>query len=281
MDVVRIDVEQAAWTDDPRLADYRQLRDPQRVRRSGVFLAEGRQVVRILLEERNFELRSLLLTETALAWLQREDLAAYPGVPAYVLPAGALRAVSGHRFHQGCLAAAARPAPVDAARLLARTTPPPRFVVGLEDVTNPDNVGSIFRSAAAFGVDALLLSPSCCSPLYRKAIRTSMGAALRLPFAHRDPWPETLAALRAARFRILALTARRGAQALDVVARSLAAGDRVALLFGAEAGGLGPLSLEASEARVGIPMSAGMDCLNVGAAAAIALHALRPAARGD
>lgn len=281
MRLVRIDVGQEDWTGDPQLADYRMMRDPERVRRSSVFLGEGRAVVRILLEERRFALRSLLMTETALAWLEREGLDVPDDLPVFVIPAAALRELAGYRFHQGCLAAGERPEPVTAASLLARTDPPPRFVVGLEQVSNPDNVGTIFRSAAAFGADAVILSPDSASPLYRKAIRSSIGAALTTPFSHGEPWSDALTALKEAGFTVLALTVRGDTKPLDEAMRGLPADVRIALLFGAESTGLTDEALAISDVRVGIPMSEGMECLNVGAAAAIALHSVAPAIRPD
>jgi tRNA G18 (ribose-2'-O)-methylase SpoU len=271
--VERIDVAAPDWAEDPRLADYRAVRDPVLVRRSNAFLAEGRLVLRALLASGRWRVRSLLLSDAALRWLVDERLAVPDGVPLYVLDGVAFRALSGHRFHQGCLAAADRGAPIPVDALLRRASA--RRVLALDAVTNPDNVGAMFRTASAFGVDAAVLSPECASPLYRKALRTSMGAALRLPFAHGGPWAEALASLKAAGFALLALTPAADAASLESVREEVGDGP-LAVLAGAEGDGLGAASLAAADHRVRIPMRSGTDSLNVAAAAAIALYRLAP-----
>ena len=146
----------------------------------------------------------------------------------------------------------------------------------LDGVSNPDNVGAIFRTASALGVHGIVLSPECASPLYRKAIRTSMGAALRLPFSHGPAWDEAVSGMQARGYLLLALTPASEARRLDDVAVALP-GDRPrALLLGAEGLGLRTSSLTAADIRVRIPMSGGVDSLNVAAAAAVALYRLRP-----
>ena len=277
MRVERIDTTDPAWIDDERLADYRVVRDPELVRRNARFLAEGRLVVRTLLRDSPLSASSLLLEEAALTWLVEqlgEDSS--PDVSAYVVPSGAMKSLSGFRFHQGCLAVGERPAPQGVEELLAGCPTPPRLLVGLDAVSNPDNVGAIFRTAAAFGADGIVLSPECASPLYRKAIRTSMGAALRLPFVHGEAWHESLEALRRRGFTLLALTPAAPSRTLEETATDLRPGDKRALLMGAEGPGLGPVSLQLSEGHVCIPMDARVDSLNVAAAAAVALYRLRP-----
>ena len=252
--------------DDLRLADYRHVRDADLLRAGGLFVAEGRLVVRRLLESRRFTTRSLLLTPAA-----HEDLAGVlplaPDVPVYLLPLDAFEAVAGFHVHRGCLAIGER-GPEPDWRTVANTG---GVLVVLEGLADPDNVGSIFRHAAAFGAAGVLLSPSAADPLYRKAIRTSMGAALHVPCARLTPWPETLDSLRAGGVTIAALTLDPSATPLHEAAPRLAAGP-LALLLGNEGAGLSAGSLARADLHVRIPMAPGVDSLNVSAAAAIALY---------
>jgi tRNA G18 (ribose-2'-O)-methylase SpoU len=152
-----------------------------------------------------------------------------------------------------------------------------RLVVALEDVANADNVGGVFRNVAAFGADAVLLSPSCCDPFYRKAIRTSMAATLRVPFVRINAWPEGLSDLRTRGFTLVALTPREPAQALDAFARA-ARPDRLVLLVGAEGAGLSPAVERAAHVRLRIPVRPVVDSLNLAVATGIALSRLTRAA---
>ncbi len=265
MEPVRIDDPM-----DPRLADYRDVRDPEWLRRRGAFLAEGRVAVGFLLEARDFRLRSLLVTEAALAALSDALAKRAAEAPVYVVTPAALLATSGVSFHQGCVAVGEPVRVRDADEILAAA----RLVVVLEDVANPDNVGGVFRNAHAFGADAALLSPRCASPLYRKAIRTSLGATLRLPFATLHDWPGDLARLRAAGFTRVALTPGDGAQDLGELGACLALPPRLALLVGHEYDGLSPAALAASDLRVRIRMARAVDSINLAAASAIALQRL-------
>lgn len=270
MTVTRIDTSDPAWVDDPRLADYRIVRDPELVRGHGRFIAEGRMVVQVLLEQSPLEAVSVLVDDTA--WDAVESwLAGHEDVPVLRVPSGALKELSGWQFHQGCLAVGVRPEPEDVGAALARAGGP-GLVVALEQVSNPDNVGAIFRSAAALGAGAVVLGPTCASPLYRKAIRSSMGAALRLPFVHGQPFDEALAALREHGHTLLALTPAAGAEDLEAVAASLDPSEPRTLLLGAEGDGLSDEALATADRRVRIPMQAGMDSLNVAAAAAVAVY---------
>lgn len=275
MAVERLDTRDGTWVDDPRLADYRAVRDPELVRRGARFLAEGRLVVRTLLSDSLLRARSLLLEEAALAAFEAEDVVLPPELPVYVVPPGAMGSLSGFRFHQGCLAVGERPPAEAPADLLARLGSAARLVVGLDGVSNPDNVGAIFRTAAAFGAGAVLLSPDCASPLYRKAVRTSMGACLRLPFSHGASWSACLRALDDHGARIIALTPAAEARTLEAAAAGLGPDQPRALLLGAEGPGLGAASVAAASEHVRIPMSGGVDSLNVAAAAAVALYRLR------
>lgn len=252
--------------DDPRIEDYRNVPDPELLARRGLFVAEGRHVVRRLLASR-FRTRSLLVTPSVRAALA--DLVDASGdLPVYVVDQDVMNGITGFNIHRGCLAVGQRPPAAgvdDVTRNASR-------VVVLERVSNADNVGGIFRNAAAFGAGAVLLGPSCADPLYRKAIRTSMGASLRVPFATLDDWPGDLSRLRAAGFTLLALTPADGARPIRDAAPG--APGRAALLVGHEGEGLSPEALSAADACVRIPMAAGIDSVNVATAAAIALYEL-------
>ena len=254
--------------DDPRIADYRNVPDPELLASRGVFVAEGRHVVRRLLTGSRFRTRSLLLTDAALEALQ-DLIGRVPDVPIFVVEQSSMNEVTGFNIHRGCLAVGERPAPAAWTDLVCRA----RLVVVLEGVANADNVGGIFRNAAAFGADAVLLGPSCTDPLYRKAIRTSMGAALRVPFAAMDDWPADLVRLRDSGFSVVALTPDPGAAPLRACALALRE-DRIAVLLGHEGAGLSAAALQAATRRVRIPTSDAVDSLNVAAAAAIALYEL-------
>jgi tRNA G18 (ribose-2'-O)-methylase SpoU len=179
-------------------------------------------------------------------------------------------------FHQGCLALARRPAPRRVEEVVGAPTGPGLWLV-LEGVTDPDNVGTLFRSGAAFGVRAVLIGPASAHPLYRKALRTSLGTVLGVPFAEAGDWEADLARLAAAGIERVALTPDATAPSLaEAVAR---AGPRVALLLGSEERGLSPGTLATAEIRARIPLAAEVDSLNVAAAGAIALYAF--AAGGD
>lgn len=255
---------------DPRVADYRDARDGQLRRRAGLFLAEGRLVVRRLLEASRFRVRSLLLTPSALDDL-RDLLAGDARLSLYVASTETVRVIVGFKFHRGCLAAAERGVPVGPETLIE--PPGARTLLALEGLADPDNVGAVFRNAAAFGAAGVLLSPGCADPLYRKAIRVAMGATLSLPFARTD-WRAGLHRLRAAGYTLLALTPDRDAEDIGAVAVRGLAARRIALLLGAEGAGLGTDTRAAAHHRVRIPMAAGTDSLNVATACAIALHRL-------
>jgi tRNA G18 (ribose-2'-O)-methylase SpoU len=261
---------------DPRIASFREARDG-RLRETGRFLAEGRLVVRRLLESR-FAVRSVLATRGALDDLA-DALGPRPSVQRYAASAEIIRAVVGFKFHRGCLALGEE-GPAISPRAVVEP-PGPRLLVGLEDVADPDNVGAIFRNAAAFGAAALVLSPRCADPLYRKALRVSMGATLAIPFATID-WRDGLAALRAAGYALMALTPHPGAQRLDAVVDAGGPSRRLAVLLGAEGAGLSEATRRAAHLCVRIAMAPGVDSLNVAAACAIALHRLADVARpGD
>jgi tRNA G18 (ribose-2'-O)-methylase SpoU len=257
---------------DPRLDGYRDLRDADLLRGRGVFAAEGRLIVRRVIEERRFAVASVLVNEAALRDLEPTFEALDPVVPIFVCPTGVFPAVTGFNLHRGCVALVRRPPALPLPTLIAGAT----TLLVLDGVSNPDNVGGIARNAAAFGADGLLLSPTSCDPLYRKAIRTSMGAVLNVPFVRCDDgvWPGVLSWLRDAGFSLVALTPREPSNPLD----SFAASDRptrIALLLGAEGAGLAPAVEALADHRVRIPIGDRVDSLNVAVAAGVALYRLR------
>lgn len=256
---------------DPRLADYHNVPDPALIERRGIFVAEGRLVVSRLLASPRFATRSVLLTETA-----RRALAGEPGVrdaapelPMFVVPAPLIEAITGFDIHRGCLAIGERRAVTPWQTLIGQA----RLLVVAERIANADNVGALFRNAAALGADAVLLDGACTDPLYRKAIRTSMGATLQVPFARIGPWPDALRTLRHAGWTLLALTPAAGPSLPAAVAA--AAGSRIALVIGHEGEGLTAAALASCDRHARIPMAPGTDSLNVATAAAIALYELR------
>jgi tRNA G18 (ribose-2'-O)-methylase SpoU len=259
--------------DDSRVADYRNVRDADLLRDHGVFVAEGRQVVRHLLASARFEARSVLVSPAALESL-RDVLDPRPALPVFVLPSDRLAALVGFNMHRGCLAIGVRPAPMPVAAWW-RAAAPSGLVVAVERVGNADNLGALFRNALAFGAGGLLLSPGCCDSLYRKSIRVSMGAALRLPYAVDDRWPAGLQMMRTAGARVLAMTPRAPARDLEDAVAALTPGLKIALLVGHEGDGLSDAAMVAADSRVRIALAPGVDSLNVATAAAIALHACR------
>ncbi len=256
--------------DDVRAGDYRYLRDPDLIRLRGLFVAEGRLVVERLIDTPGYRFRSILVSEAARRQLGDALARLGDDVPIYVCEAPDFLGITGYNIHRGCLALVERPEPlrIDALVTGART------LVVLEHVANPDNVGGVFRNVAAFGADAVVLSPTCCDPLYRKAIRTSMAATLRVPFARADEWPGVLEEIRAAGLTIVALTPREPALDLDRFAEACPR-EPIALLVGNEGAGLTDAAEQAADYRVRIPIRPGVDSLNLATATGIALYRLR------
>ncbi len=247
------------------LDDFRDLtradRRPDRPGGKGLVIAEGVVVVQRLLASR-FPLRSVLGTARRLAELA-PDLAAFDA-PAYVTSAELMAEVVGFHLNRGVLAVADRlppPAPED----LVATA---RRLAVLEGVGDHENLGALFRNAAAFGVDGVLLGPGCADPLYRRSVRVSMGHVLAVPFAPLEPWPAGLKWLRDQGFRVLALTPGGS------VPLAAEATGRVAVLLGSEGWGLTQEAIDAADAAVRIPMAGGVDSLNVATAGAVAFYAL-------
>lgn len=253
--------------DDPRLEPYRSVRERDLVGRDGLFIAEGRVVLEKLIAAHPERLASVLVARHRVDSLT-PLLAGLPqGTPVYSATQAAMDQVVGFPIHRGILALGRRPA-ISVGDLLARL-PSQALVVGLIGIANHDNMGGILRNAAAFGADAVLLDDSCCDPLYRKAIRVSVGAALTLPIARAGSAIALVDALAASKFEIVALSPA-GAVALN----DLTPGPRTAVLFGAEGPGL-PASILARVRSVRIDMAGGFDSLNVATTSGIVLHRLR------
>ena len=254
--------------DDPRLDDFRDLnsvdRRPDLPSGKGLVIAEGVLVVQRMLASR-FRPHALLGTDRRLAELE-DDLAG-SAVPCYRTSADVMAHVVGFHLNRGVLAAARRVPEPDAAEVIAGA----RTVAVLEGVNDHENLGSIFRNAAGLGVDAVVFGSGCADPLYRRAVRVSMGHALLVPFARAACWPADLKRLRDNGFRLMAMTPQGTACALPE-AMAAARDERVAVLVGAEGPGLTPATLRFSDVRVRIPMSRGTDSLNVATAAALAFY---------
>jgi tRNA G18 (ribose-2'-O)-methylase SpoU len=270
MNVVQIDS-----LEDPRVADYRNVQDGDLRRQRGLFMAEGRFVVEMLLSHSRHRAKSIFTTPAALEQLRFPEDGSADSLPIYLAPQAIFSEIVGFRLHRGCLAVGKVAAPVDPASLItpARAACPSTLVV-LEGLTNTENVGAIFRNAMAFGVDAVLLCPRCCDPLYRKAVRVSMGGTLRVPYARASDWPAPLAELRAAGYRVLALDPAPGSVALDALDQHLGVDESVAWVLGTEGPGLSDEALERVDLRVRIPMADAVDSVNVATATGIALQAI-------
>ena len=249
---------------DERLGDYRALTDVELRTRweppHGLFIAEGELVLRRALRA-GYPPRSFLVDVKRV-----EQFADLTGAPVYAAGQDVLEKATGFHVHRGVLASFHRRALPAAAEVLGAA----RRVAILEDVNNHTNVGAIFRCAAALGMDAVLLSPSCADPLYRRSVRVSMGEVFAVPYARLEPWPDGLRAVRDAGLAVLALTPAPDA----VPIQQLGDLPRAALLLGAEGSGLSAGALAASDRRVVIPMRLGVDSLNVAAAAAVAFWEL-------
>ena len=245
--------------DDPRLGDYRHLKERHLNAEGGRFVAESERVVRRLLAS-GLRVHSVLVTPPRLATLA--DALEGP-FPVFLAAQPVLDAIAGFHVHRGCLAIGERPPPAPLPRGA-------RALVVAEDLTDVDNLGALARHAAAFGADALMLSPRCADPFYRKAIRVSLGAVFSLPVVRAQGWPADLEALRADGVEIVAAVIDGGATPLA----RFAPPPRFALLLGAEGPGLSAAARAACDHLVTIPMGAGVDSLNVATAGAIFLYAL-------
>lgn len=264
LDVVDIDDPR-----DSRLDDFRDLnsvdRRPDLPTGKGLVIAEGVLVVQRMLVSR-YSPRALLGTDRRLVELA-DDLAVVPDVPYYRVSAEVMAEVVGFHLNRGVLAAALRVPEPTVTDVVADA----RTIAVLEGVNDHENLGSIFRNGAGLGVDAVVFGSGCADPLYRRAVRVSMGHALLVPFARSADWPADLAMLRDRGFRLLAMTPDPRADALST-AMAKVHDDPVAVLVGAEGPGLSEQAMRASDLRVRIPMSRGTDSLNVATAAALAFY---------
>jgi tRNA G18 (ribose-2'-O)-methylase SpoU len=257
--------------DDERIRDFRGIKDRDLRRLRGevtaadrsLIIAEGALVIRRLLHS-PYRVRSVLVTARGLRALE-PDLAG-TDAPVYLAPQPVVEAIAGYKFHRGALAAADRTPLPDLAAIADRAA----LLVATEGVNDHENLGALFRNAAAFGADGMLLDPSSADPLYRRSIRVSMGHVLRVPFARVAPWPDALSDLQSSGFEVLALTPDRDAEDL----RHVQPAPSQVLLVGAEGPGLTPAALAAADRRVRIPLAPNVDSLNVATAAAIVLHHL-------
>ena len=251
---------------DPRLADYRDLRDVQLRRHlesaEGLFLAEGEKVVRRAVEA-GHDVRSFLMAPRWLAGLA--DVLDRTEAPCYVVPEALAEEVTGFHVHRGALASLHRRPLPDVDDVLEGA----RSVLVLEDVVDHTNVGAVFRSGAALGFDAVLLSPRCADPLYRRAVKVGMGAVFALPWTRLPEWREALPLLSRRGFTTVALTLAADAVPVE---EAVAGVDRLALVLGSEGHGLSSRWEQDADRRAIIPMRAGIDSLNVAAASAVACY---------
>jgi tRNA G18 (ribose-2'-O)-methylase SpoU len=253
---------------DPRLRDYVDLRDV-RLRTSleaehGLFLAEGEKVIRRALRA-GYAPRSFLLAPRWLAGLRTEIEGSQ--APCFVVEESVAQELTGFRVHRGALASLERRELPSVEAVLATAG----RVIVLEDMVDHTNVGAIFRSAAALGVDAIVLSPRCADPLYRRSVKVAMGAVFELPYARLEDWYDGLTLVHTLGLEVLALTPSPEAEPLEAVVAGVG---RVALVFGAEGAGLSQRWLDTADRRVRVGMSGGVDSLNVAACAAVVCYVL-------
>ena len=255
---------------DPRIHEYVNLTDVNLRRKleteRGLYLAEGELVLRRALAA-GHQPRSVLVAESRRADL--DLLVLDSSVPCYVAPDQLAERITGFDVHRGLLASMNRPQLPSVQHVIRDA----RRIVILEDLTNHTNVGAIFRSVAALGADGVLVTPCCADPLYRRSVRVSMGTVFQVPWTRIEPWPRGLNELRDAGFTVAALALDPTAISLDQLAVNPP--ERLALVFGTEISGLGQRTVDSADLRVQIPMAGQVDSLNVAAASAVAMWALR------
>ncbi|MFC6355592.1 TrmH family RNA methyltransferase [Luethyella okanaganae] len=253
------------------LSDYSQLTDVALRRKAepagGLYIAESTKVIARALGA-GHRPRSVLLQEQWLPHVERL-LAPFPDVPVFVGEPALLEELTGYHLHRGALAAMHRPPLAPAADIVRDAS----RVVVIEDIVDHTNVGAIFRSVAGLGADAVLVTPRCADPLYRRSVRVSMGTVLQVPWTRLPEWDEAVPILHDAGFHLAALALAPDAMELDAFARN--APERLAIVLGAEGDGLSRRALAAADTVVTIPMLHGVDSLNVASASAVALYALR------
>lgn len=260
-------VEYLQDPNDPRVSDYtsltdtrlRQIREPA----EGLYIAESSTVLRRAIRAghrpRSFFLAPKWLNDLA------DVLAEFPDIPAFVGDDATLEAITGFHLHRGALAAMHRPEPLVLDEVLANA----RRVIVLENIVDHTNVGAVFRSAAALGADAVLISPRCADPLYRRAVRVSMGTVFQVPWVRLESWPEQMGALSGHGFVTAALALNDAA--VDISTLRERNVERLALVLGTEGQGLDPATIAAADLSIRIPMQNGVDSLNVATAGALAL----------
>jgi len=254
----------------PALADFRSLTDVA-LRRitepaGGLYIAESSKVIERALAAGHVPRSALILEK----WLPEvERLLGEFDVPVFVGSTELLEELTGFEMHRGVLASMHRPAPIPVPELLAGA----RRIVILEDIVDHTNVGAIFRAAAGLGADAVLITPRCADPLYRRSVRVSMGTVLQVPWTRLPEWPEAQVLLHDAGFHVAALALADDAVSLDEFEKNPP--EKVAILMGSEGDGLSRAALEHADTVVTIPMLHGVDSLNVASASAVALYALR------
>lgn len=259
--------------DDPRVADYFRLTDVALRRKleteNGLYIAESEKVIRRALGQGDRP-RSFLMGERWLVDLADivSDVEAQ-GIPVYVGDADVIEAMTGFHLHRGALASMNRPQLPDPRQLLQSA----RRVLILEDIVDHTNVGAIFRSAAALGVDAVLVTPRCADPLYRRSVRVSMGTVFQVPWTRIAPWPASVEMLRDNGWTIAAMALSDDSVTLDELAADNP--EKLALVMGTEGDGLGARTVAGCDVTVRIPMAGGVDSLNVAAASAVAMYTLR------
>jgi tRNA G18 (ribose-2'-O)-methylase SpoU len=255
--------------DDPRLRDYTGLTDVELRRKrepaEGLFIAEGEKVIRRA-RDAGYHMRSMLLSAK---WIDvMGDVIEETTAPVYAVSPELAEQVTGYHVHRGALASMQRRLLPTAEEVLSSA----RRIVVLEAVNDHTNIGAIFRNAAALGMDAVLLSPDCADPLYRRSVKVSMGAVFSVPYARLEAWPRGLLSVRSAGFTLFALTPDEKATPIEAAAPHRL--ERVALMLGAEGEGLSTQALVTADQWVRIPMAHGVDSLNVGSAAAVAFYAV-------
>ncbi len=280
----RLDLVPITSTDDPALEDFQQLTDvvlrAKHEPAKGMFIAEGATVIRRAIVT-GHRPRAFVM---ALKWVEslRDVLELFPEVPVHVGDDAQLEAITGFHVHRGALAAMHRPPlqPVEQVLSAARGGLGAQRVAVLEDIVDHTNVGALFRSAAALGVDAVLISPRCADPLYRRSIKVSMGTVFQVPWTRISPWPHAssdhpagIGLLKELGFTVAALALSDEAISLDELEADLP--EKLALVFGAEGDGLKHHTVAACDLTVRIPMAGGVDSLNVAAASAVAFWATR------
>ncbi|WP_461184212.1 TrmH family RNA methyltransferase [Trueperella pyogenes] len=259
---------------DPRLDDFLRLTDIALRRKleseRGLYLAEGEKVIRRALAAGHTP-RSVVMTER---WVDSMSGTFDDGVPIFVLPDSLLEELTGFRVHRGAIASMNRPVLPDLGQFLARHLQARRLFI-LEDLVDHTNVGAIFRSAAALGVDGVLVTERCADPLYRRSVKVSMGTVFQVPWTRIKNWPRSIAELRERGWVTASLALSDEAVTLADFARSDAAEGKVAMVLGAEGDGLSHTTMAQSDYVVTIPMSGGVDSLNVAATSAVTAWALR------